>query len=132
MLTDVTHVTVLVEDLDEALEWYTEVFGFENRADEEFAPGARWVTVAPPGAHTEVVLQEPTPSVHGEARAEEMRALIGSGTITVLATDDCRATVEALRDRGVTVTTEPEEVPWGVHANVVDLYGNPYNLVETR
>ena len=33
---------------------------------------------------------------------------------------------------GVEVTTEPEEVPWGIHANVVDLYGNPYNLVEER
>lgn len=30
------------------------------------------------------------------------------------------------------MTAEPEAVPWGVHATVVDLYGNPYNLVEQR
>lgn len=41
MLTDVTHLTVIVEDTDEALEWYTETFGFETRSDEEFAPGIR-------------------------------------------------------------------------------------------
>lgn len=132
MLTDVTHVTVLVEDADEAKAWYTDVFGFEERSDEEFGPGMRWVTVAPPGSGTEVVLQEPNESFHGEARAAQMRSLIGKGTTTVLAADDCRATVEELEERGVTVTTEPEEVPWGVHANVVDLYGNPYNLVEGR
>lgn len=132
MLTDVTHVTVLVENVDEAKEWYTGTFGFEERADEEFAPGMRWVTVAPAGSDTEVVLQEPSEQIHGAERAAEMRSRVGQGTVTVLATDDCRETVSELADRGVTVTTEPEEVPWGIHANVVDLYGNPYNLVEAR
>lgn len=132
MLTDVTHVTVLVEDADEAIEWFTGSFDLELRSDEEFAPGMRWVTVAPPGSDTEIVLQEPNDDFHGEERATEMREQIGQGTVTVLAVDDCEATVEELRERGVTITTEPEAVPWGVHANVVDCYGNPYNLVETR
>jgi catechol 2,3-dioxygenase-like lactoylglutathione lyase family enzyme len=131
MLTDVTHVTVLVEDADEALEWYTEKLGFETRADEEFAPGARWVTVAPPDGTTEIVLQEPSEEFFG-GEAAELRTRIGEMTTTVLAADDCRATVDELRARGVTITTEPEEVPWGLHANIVDLYGNPYNIVESR
>ncbi|WP_227374604.1 hypothetical protein [Haladaptatus halobius] len=50
----------------------------------------------------------------------------------VLETDDCRGTVADLKARGVTVTSAPEEVPWGVSAMVEDLYGNPYNLVESR
>lgn len=130
MFTEITHLTVLVEDTDEALAWYTETFGFEQRSDEEFAPGMRWVTVAPPGGETEIVLQEPNERFHGEERAVEMRERVGEGTITVIATDDCRATVDELSGRGVTVTTKPEEVPWGIHATVVDCYGNPYNLVE--
>lgn len=130
MYTDVTHVTVLVEDTDEALQWYTGTFGFEPRTDEEFATGMRWVTVAPPDADTEIVLQEPNPEFHGEERAAAMRSRIGAGTTSVLATDDCRGTVEALRDRGVTIVTDPEDVPWGIQANVEDRYGNPYNLVE--
>lgn len=132
MLTDVTHVTVLVEDTDEALDWYTESFGFEKRADEEFAPGMRWVTVAPPGGHTEVVLQEPTPEFFGAEAAAAMADRVGQGTTTVVETDDCRATVEDLRERGVTGSSDPEDVPWGVSAMVEDLYGNPYNLVEPR
>lgn len=132
MLTDVTHVTTLVDDVDEALEWYTERFGFETRSDETFGPGMRWVTVAPEGASTEIVLQEPNPSFHGEGRAAAMRDRIGQGTTTVLGTDDCRSDVDDLEDRGVTVTSGPEEVPWGLSAVVEDLYGNPYNLVEQR
>lgn len=132
MISDVTHATVLVEETDEAMEWYTETLGFELRADEEFTPGMRWVTVAPEGGNTELVLQEPNEEFHGGERAAEMRDQIGRAPTTVLAVDDCRATVAELEGKGVEITTPPEEVPWGVHANIVDLYGNPYNLVESR
>ncbi|WP_410766830.1 VOC family protein [Haloferax sp. DFSO60] len=131
MISDLTHTTVLVENVDDAIEWYTDKLGFELRDDEEFAPGMRWVTVAPEGGDVEVALQEPSDE-YGEGMAAEMRDRIGKGTTTVLAVDDCRATVAELEERGVEITREPEEVPWGVHANIVDLYGNPYNLVETR
>lgn len=132
MITEVTHATVIVADTDEAIEWYTDAFGFDLRSDEEFVPGVRWVTVAPADGGTELVLQEPDESFHGVDRAAEMRAAVGEGTTTVLAVDDCRETVRGLEERGVEVTTEPESVPWGIHATVVDLYGNPYNLVERR
>ncbi|MFC7202340.1 VOC family protein [Haloferax namakaokahaiae] len=130
MISDLTHVTVLVEDADEAIEWYTDKLGFELRDDEAYEPGMRWVTVAPEGGDVEIALQQPTDEF-GEAQAAEMRDRIGKATPTVLAVDDCRATVAELRDRGVEITLEPEEMPWGTHANIVDLYGNPYNLLES-
>lgn len=41
-MTDViSHVTVLVADTDEALDWYTSTLGVEQRANDEFAPGMR-------------------------------------------------------------------------------------------
>jgi predicted enzyme related to lactoylglutathione lyase len=132
MLTDVTHVTVLVEDADEALDWYTGPMLMETRSDESMDEGGRWVTVAPSGADTELILQEPDPAVHGADPAAAMAERVGEGTMTVLGTDDCEATVSEMDDRGVTVHTGPEPVPWGVHAVVADLYGNPYNLVERR
>jgi catechol 2,3-dioxygenase-like lactoylglutathione lyase family enzyme len=49
MISDQTHVTVLVEGADDAVEWYTDKLGFERRDDEAYAPGMRWVTVAPGG-----------------------------------------------------------------------------------
>lgn len=132
MISEITHTTVLVEDTDEALEWYTTNFGFEVRTDEEFAPDMRWVIVAPENGGTEIVLQEPNEAFHGEERAAEMVTRIGEGTTTVVAVDDCRKTVSKLESQGVEITTPLEEVPWGIHANVIDLYGNPYNLVENR
>ena len=131
-VTRITHVTVLVEDVDEALEWYTETLGFEKRADEEFGENARWVTVAPsPEADVEIVLQEPTPEFHGDA-TERLQERVGEGPTWVLETEDCRATCEDLESRGVEITSPPEKAPWGVSAVFGDLYGNPFNLVEPR
>ena len=130
MITDITHVTVQVEDADEAHAWYTDCFGFETRADETIGPGMRWLTVAPEGGTTALVLQEPDPEMFGEGRAAKLRASIGEAPMTVLAVDDCERTVATMADRGVDVVSDPEDVPWGVSAIVQDLYGNPYNLVE--
>jgi predicted enzyme related to lactoylglutathione lyase len=61
-----------------------------------------------------------------------MAERVGEATMTGLASDDCEATVGEMDDRGVDVLRGPEPVPWGVHAIVADLYGNPYNVVEHR
>lgn len=107
LITEVTHATVLVEDTDEAIEWYTDVLGFELRTDEEIAPGVRWVTVAPADGGTELVLQDPDEAFHGTDGAAAMRAAVCRGTITVLAVDDCRETVRRLEERGVEVRPSP-------------------------
>lgn len=38
MITQLSHVTVLVKDQDEALRFYTEKLGFEKKEDEAFGP----------------------------------------------------------------------------------------------
>lgn len=128
-LNDLTYVTVLVEDQDEALAFYTETLGFEVREDDEMPGGGRWLTVGVPGAETPKLTLV-------EADAEGKRDLVGrqagDHVRFVVATDDCRATFETYADRGVEFTQEPEEVPWGVHATFVDLYGNRFNVVETH
>jgi catechol 2,3-dioxygenase-like lactoylglutathione lyase family enzyme len=61
MIDRVGTVSVFVADQDRAKEFYTNVLGFELRADNELYPGAlaRWVAVAPAGAETEVILYLP-------------------------------------------------------------------------
>lgn len=119
-ITGLSHVTVYVADAEEALEWYTATLGFVVRADERFDDG-RWLTVSPTAdSPVEIVLLEP----------DEDEELVGQGTMWVLTTEDCRATHERLRDRGVSFVSPPEELPWGVSAVFTDLYGNPYNLLE--
>lgn len=126
MLSGLSHVSLLVEDYDEALQWYTEKLGLSPRDNAEFAPGMRWITVAVDGQKDlELVLYKPDP-------ATESRYLpsIGKQPGFVFNTTDCRGDVEQLRSRGVQIVGEPEVQPWGVQAIFADLYGNQHVLVE--
>jgi catechol 2,3-dioxygenase-like lactoylglutathione lyase family enzyme len=59
-VTRVGTVIVPVSDQDRALEFYVGTLGFEKRIDAAYAPGERWVEVAPPGAETTIALVPPT------------------------------------------------------------------------
>ena len=48
------------------------------------------------------------------------------------ATDDCRATHEALRARDVDFVREPKEMPYGVEALFRDDSGNSFSLTQHR
>lgn len=129
MLSRVSHVSIVVRDQQEALEWYSEKFGFEVCADETTEDGDRWLTVAPPNqAELEIVL-EPLDWGLGGDDPETKEAVIGRNGL-VFAVDNCQKTVDELRSLGVEIVSEPESVPWGISALVADLYGNVHNLVE--
>ncbi len=57
-ITHVSTVTIHVSDQDKALEFYVNKLGFEVREDAPFGENTdlRWIEVAPPGAHTGMVL----------------------------------------------------------------------------
>lgn len=132
MLTRLTHVTLPVHDLDEARDWYHDNLDLMVRDDAEFGDEAfRWLTVSTPDQpDVRIVLQEPNATLHGEERANALRDQIGEAPTMVFQVDDCEATVDLLRQRDVTIISEPERVEWGISAMIADLYGNPINLVE--
>jgi len=131
MITKLVHVTVIVRDQEEALRFYTEKLGMEKREDRTMG-AFRWLTVAPKGSDIAIVLQKPGAPFQEAAEAEAMLARVGQGTTWVVESDDCKKDYEALKGRGVTFTSPPSELPWGVSAVFQDLYGNKYNLLEPR
>lgn len=131
MITRLARVTIYVRNQDEALAFYTEKLGLEKRADVQFGPGARWLTVAPAGQNEiEILLQEPVPAMHGKEFAQQIAERVGQATTWVFTTDDCRAEYETLKGRGVTFVSEPQDQPYGVEAVFVDLYGNSFSLLQ--
>ena len=128
MITKLTHVSLVVEDYDEAIEWYTNKLGLELRGDNTYGEGYRFVTMGVEGQDVEIVLHKP----HGDPASGASSSTPGVVHSFVFAPDDCRKEVEELRWRGVKITGEPEDVPWGVQAIFEDLYGNSHVLVEQR
>ena len=54
-----------------------------------------------------------------------------AGTV-FLTTDDCRASHEELKARGVEFTEDPEERPYGIDSGFRDPSGNSLRLTEVR
>ncbi len=131
MITRLSIFSLLVRDQQEALKFYTEKFGFEKRADNEFWGGRRWITVAPQGQKELEFLLEPIDWLEGEDR-EKAERVIGNQPSGVFVTDDCRKTYAELVAKGVTSIFAPRGEGWGLEARVADLYGNQFSLVERK
>src|SRR5690349_6509385 len=133
----IANAQLWVHDQDEALAFYTEKLGMEVRADVTLPEMGdfRWLSVGVPGEEISVVLMAiPGPPVIDEDGANELRSVMAkgfAGTI-FLTTDDCRATYEELRSRGVEFTETPEERPYGIDAGFRDPSGNSIRLTEVK
>lgn len=125
-----------VHDQDKALDFYTNKLGMEVRADVTLAEMGdfRWLAVGPVEQEdfSIVLMAIPGPPVMDSDTAEQVRDLMGkgfAGTI-FLTTDDCRASYEELRSRGVDFIEEPEERPYGIDAAFRDPSGNHIRLTQ--
>ena len=129
---------VWVHDQDEALEFYTKQLGMEVRSDVTLAElgNFRWLTVAPPGQEDVaiVLMAIPGPPVMDTETAEQVRSLMAKGFAgtVFLTTDDCQASYEELKGRGVEFTEAPEERPYGIDSGFRDPSGNSFRLTQVR
>lgn len=135
MINGVSHVSVWVRDQDEAKTFYTEKLGLEVRQDATLDElgGYRWLTVGPPDQpEVSIILGTPGPPAHDEQTSQAILDLLAKGALGpgILTTDDCRATCEELRGRGVELAQEPEERFYGIDAAVRDPFGNLWRLVQ--
>jgi catechol 2,3-dioxygenase-like lactoylglutathione lyase family enzyme len=129
---------VWVTDQDEALAFYTDKLGMEVKSDVTLPElgDFRWLTVAPPGEDDVaiVLMAIPEAPVFTEETAGQIRELLAKGAQggIFLTTDDCRASYEELKARGVEFTEEPTERPYGIDCGLRDPSGNSLRLTETR
>lgn len=130
MIENMTHVMLFVKNYEEALDFYTNKLGFVKVADVNLAPELRFLTVAPGGRGTEIILHMPNATMQGEDEAKMEAELIGKTPSLMFKVDDCKKTCDELRSKGVVITKEPEKAPFGIQACIEDLYGNPLWLIE--
>jgi uncharacterized glyoxalase superfamily protein PhnB len=129
MVSRIMRITLVVRNQEEALIWYTEKLGFQKRADFPMGSTARWLTIsAPDDIDLEMVLQPPD-WFQGEERRRKA-GQIGQNPTLVLRVDDSRAACAELAAKGVEVTSQPEQTPWGLQAVARDLYGNDLVLLQ--
>jgi predicted enzyme related to lactoylglutathione lyase len=127
-----------VHDQDEALAFYTQKLGMEVRADVTMPEmgNFRWLTVGPSGQPdiAIVLMALPGPPIMDTETGEQLKELMAkgyAGTI-FLTTDDCQASYEELKARGVEFSETPEERPYGIDSGFRDPSGNAIRLTQVR
>jgi predicted enzyme related to lactoylglutathione lyase len=134
----IANAQLWVNDQEEALAFYTKKVGWEVRADVTLPEMGdfRWLSVGPAAQPdvAVVLMAIPGPPIMDADSAEQVRVLMAkgyAGTI-FLATDDCQASFEELKARGVEFTEEPEDRPYGIDSAFRDPSGNSIRMAQLR
>lgn len=114
-------ISVPVSDQDRAKAFYTDVLGFELRADQQLGEEMRWVQLAPPSGSTSITLVTWFPTMPP-----------GSLKGMVLATEDIHATYGELAARGLRWNGAIEEAFWGTFATFDDPDGNGWVVAQLQ
>lgn len=123
----IAHITLVVEDYDNAIEFYTKKLDFTLIEDTKLTEDKRWVMVAPKGAKECCLLL-------AKAKNEEQVACIGNqagGRVFLfLYTDDFWRDYNKMIEMKVKFVRPPEQMDYGMVAVFEDLYGNMWDLLE--
>jgi predicted enzyme related to lactoylglutathione lyase len=134
----IANAQMYVHDQEEALAFYTEKLGWEVRADVTLPEMGdfRWLTVGPAGQEdfAVVLMAIPEPPVFEEDTAAMLKEVVSRGVAApiFLTTDDCQASYEELKARGVEFVDSPEERPYGIDSSFRDPSGNHIRLTQVK
>ncbi len=127
MKQQIAHIALVVNDYDEAIEFYTARLGFSLVEDTPLSATKRWVLVAPKGAEECCLLL-------AKGVGDEQRSRIGNQTggrvFLFLRTDDFQRDYDHYREKGICFVRPPRTEEYGTVAVFEDLYGNLWDLVQ--
>jgi len=127
MKQSIAHLALLVNEYDEAIEFYTRKLHFTLIEDTVLSDVKRWVRIAPPGSAGCCLLL-------AKAVNEEQKNQVGNQTggrvFLFLNTDDFERDYQNLLDNRVTIIRPPVKESYGTVAVFADLYGNLWDLIE--
>ena len=118
-------ITVVVDNYDDAIDYYTNVLGFTLIEDTPQSETKRWVVVSPgEGAHL----------LLAQAVNDEQRAAIGNQTggrvAFFLYTDDFDRDYARFAEHDVAFTESPRLEDFGKVVVFADKYGNKWDFIE--
>ncbi|TAD98090.1 MAG: VOC family protein [Bacteroidetes bacterium] len=128
MTQKITHIAIVVEDYDLAIQFYTEKLGFVLLQDSKLSESKRWVLVAPKGSECALLL--------AKASNEEQKSRVGNQTggrvFLFLQTDNFYGDYQKMIENEINFIRPPKEEEYGIVAVFEDLYGNLWDLIEHK
>lgn len=123
---NIGHITLVVEDYDEALDFYTQKLHFDLVEDTPLSATKRWVLVAPKGSRESCLL------LAKAANTPQQKAIgnqTGGRVGFFLFTDDFKRDYQNLLEQNIRIIREPSVEEYGTVAVFADLYGNLWDLI---
>jgi len=123
----IAHLSLLINDYDEALDFYIQKLHFTLVENTDMGEGKRWVLITPPGSTGCNLLL-------AKAINEEQKSRVGNQTggrvFLFLNTDNFERDYQNLLNQGITIVRKPVKETYGTVAVFADLYGNLWDLIE--
>ena len=120
-------VALVVDNYDDAIEFYTSKLQFELIEDLDLGGGKRWVLISPPNSTGTNLLS-------AQASNEEQKKSVGNQTggrvFLFLHTNDFWRDYENMKSKGVEFTEEPRTEEYGMVVVFKDLYGTKWDLLQ--
>ena len=119
-------MALLVDDYDQAIEWYCDALGMTLLQDDASPDGHRFVKVATDkDAPFSLVLTKAD-----AAQKPFVGKQAGEGVVLFLETDDFWKDYEQMKLKSVVFLEQPREEVYGTVAVFEDLYGNRWDLIQ--
>ncbi len=128
MKQEIVHIALVVNDYDDAIEFYTKKLNFDLLED-TYQPeqDKRWVVVAPPGSvGTTILLAKASKPIQEDFIGNQA----GGRVFLFLNSDDFWRDYNEMVSRGIEFVREPKKADYGMVAVFKDLYGNLWDLLE--
>jgi catechol 2,3-dioxygenase-like lactoylglutathione lyase family enzyme len=127
MNQNIAHITIVVDDYDVAINYYTKKLQFIVVEDTHLSNSKRWVLVKPNG-------NSPCALLLAKAKNEEEKSRIGNQTggrvFLFLYTDDFKRDYQNLIHQNIKIITPPRNEAYGTVVVFEDLYGNLWDLIQ--
>ena len=127
MSQNIALIAIVVDDYDEAIDFYINKLGFALKEDTALSETKRWVVVAPPGSNGTALLLA---KAANEAQQSRVGNQAGGRVFLFLHTDEFDGYYDRLLNGKVKIVRTPVTESWGKVAVFADLYGNLWDLIE--
>ena len=123
----IANVALVVENYDDAIDFYIGKLNFELIEDSDLGDGKRWVQIAPPNSTgTKLLLAQAS----SEQQSQAIGNQAGGRVFLFLQTDNFWRDYEDMKSNGVLFCEVPREEEYSTVAVFEDLYGNKWDILQ--
>ena len=129
MKQSLAHIALVVDNYDDAIQFYVNKLNFTLVEDTVLSETKRWVLIAPPGSDGTTLLLA---QASNEAQMQRVGNQTGGRVFLFLYTDNLWRDYKNMQANGIEFIDLPREEVYGTVIVFKDLYGNLFDLIEPK